>query len=130
MSRYDLALDAPPAVQQAFDRHEITLINTGKVALLPKSEQQEIVNRIEAGEKPAKVIMEYLIKPDARHKKVGDAVAGFVRSLERGRQDLDGRVDEVRPGHVRPHAEELQQARALIGKLIGKATSKGDGIPY
>jgi hypothetical protein len=43
VSRYDLALDAPPAVQQAFDRNEITLINAGKVALLPKSEQQEIV---------------------------------------------------------------------------------------
>ena len=121
VSRYLLVLDAPPAVQRAFDQNQITLINAGKVALLGKSEQLEISKRIQAGEKAAKVITEYLSKPESRHKKVADAVAGFVRNLERGRQDLDGRVDEVRPGHVRSVTEELRKAHALIGKLIGKA---------
>src|SRR5581483_7412669 len=56
VSRYLLILEAPPAVQQAFDAAQLPLITAGKVALLPRSTQQEIARRIEAGELPGKVV--------------------------------------------------------------------------
>ena len=56
VNRYLLVLTAPPAVQQAFDRNEITLVNAGKVALLAKKDQQEIARRIAAGEKTKTII--------------------------------------------------------------------------
>lgn len=130
VNRNLLALGAPLVVQQAYDRGEITLIEVGKVALLSrptgrgdqgKREQREIAKRIAAGESPKEVIAQYVEKPTLRHTKVADAVKDCARKLERCRQDLDGRLDEVRSSHVIPFLKELRQAKALIGSLLDKA---------
>ena len=63
----------------------------------------------------------YFPTADGRHVKPGDAVAGYVRGLVRGHDDLAGRVDEVRPGHVRKHVAALKQARRLIKSLLAVA---------
>jgi ParB-like chromosome segregation protein Spo0J len=128
VNRYLLALEAPAAVQAAFDRNEATLIAVGKVALLPRSTQREIVRRIEEGEPAKTVIVEHVGKSNSRHRKLGDAVESFTRALERAIADLDGRLEKVGPAHVSEHLSTLMQARTVIKTLIHKAKQKSPTV--
>src|SRR5262249_46174800 len=65
INRYLLVLTTPLPVQRAFDRGELTLIATGKVALLGDEVHREIAQRIERGEKAGKVVSEYIAARDA-----------------------------------------------------------------
>jgi ParB family chromosome partitioning protein len=120
VSRYLLITAAPAAVQRAFDGNQITLIAAGRVALLPKSVQQEIARRISAGEPARKVVAEYLTRP-GHHGKVPDAVERFMRALQPGLADLYGRLEEVRPAHVSEHLITLKKAETVIRAFILKA---------
>lgn len=121
LNRYFRLLKTPVEVQNAHRKGKLQLVVAEKVADLDAKTQQKVAERIRDGEDPKRVVSEYLPTREARHRKVADAVASLVRGLERGRQDLDGRVDEVRPGHVAPHLEELRQAKVMIAMLIKKS---------
>lgn len=117
VNRYLLILEAPPAVQSAFDRGEIKLTDAGRVALLDKRTQAEIARRIAAGEVPKAVVAAYLPKSDGRHRNVGDAVASADRAFVKILDDLEGRVDEVRPGHVKRRVDVLTRVLNLTSWL-------------
>jgi ParB/RepB/Spo0J family partition protein len=116
VSRYLLLLEAPLAVQKAFDRGAITLIVAGRVALLPKRVQAEVGRRIEAGERPAAVIAEH-----TQGGSSGDAHRAFVRlvsALDREIPRLRGQAGKVSPGRLANSAPKLREAIAALQEFV------------
>ena len=125
VSRYLLVLAAPPAIQNAFDAGELTLVQAGKVALLEKQKQREIAQRIKAGESARSVVASFLPQPSkSKHQKVGDAVRSLIRGLERALNDLDGRLEKVVTAHVADHRAVLEQTTPLVEKLLALSKAK------
>ena len=62
-----LVLDAPLDIQHLFDGGRISLVDAGRVGLLEKRDQQELVDRIANGEKPATVVAALSDSQDASH---------------------------------------------------------------
>jgi ParB family chromosome partitioning protein len=122
VSRYLLVLKTPREIQVAFDAGKVTLIAAGRVALLSRSKQREIAQRLAEGEQPKRVLAQYLTRPG--HHKLGDAVERFMRAFKRALAELDGRLDEVRPAHVLNHLPTLREAQTAIMTLIHKAKQK------
>lgn len=120
VNRHLNVLATPTSVQNAYDRGELTLVTTEKIAMLPKHNQEELAKRLKKGEKAKTLVTEYLTKPDPRHKKVGDAVASFARGLATAHHDLDGRVDKVSKFFVMSVLDELLNAQAMIEQLLAK----------
>ena len=76
VNRYLAILDSPPAVQQAYDRGEISQVEAAKIGSLcsfyctiTKEQQEEINHRITAGETAREVIKEFVPSSNGRHKK-------------------------------------------------------------
>lgn len=126
LNRYFAVLAAPTEVQEALRSGALPLVVAARVAGLPAGVQQQIARQIGAGEPARAVVGEHLPESDGRHQKVADAVASFARSLGKGLHDLAGRLQEVRPGHLRRHADRLREASEVIGALLARADeSKG-----
>jgi ParB/RepB/Spo0J family partition protein len=120
VSRYLRLLTTPIAVQNATDRGDLSLTDAGRLAGLDGDEQQEIAQRIEAGESAKTVIADYLEKKDRRHRNAGDAVATPVRLLERCVQDLDGRHHKATPRFLHDHLDGLEKMHEILGEWISK----------
>jgi ParB/RepB/Spo0J family partition protein len=119
VNRYLLVLATPVQVQRAFDRGELTLVNAGKVALLPKSAQAEIAQRIERGEKAATVIAEHLGKKYGGEGDVARAFGRLVRALRREGRLLGGQVvDDTRLRRCLPL---LRAGGTLLAELVARA---------
>ena len=97
---------------------KLGIVPAARVATLAQKDQAEIARRIREGEKPKAVVEDFLPRKDGKHVRTADAVAGYARGLARGHDDLAGRVDEVRPVHVRRHVAVLKQNRRLIKRLL------------
>jgi ParB family chromosome partitioning protein len=119
--RYLLILKAPVAVQEAYDRDEISLTNAGKAALFSREEQAELERRLRSGESVAEVIQELLARRGPKKVKTGDALARLCRSLRAGLDELDGRVEGVSAAQVAPHLAVFQEAQDLLSTLIDAA---------
>lgn len=114
-------LKTPVEVQNAFRAKHLGVVAAEKVAFLDAKVQMEIAKRIRAGEAPKDLVGEYVSAGDGRHRKVGDALAGFARALRVGLYDLDGRVDGLSAGSVKKYLDDLCTAHGMIAKLIAKA---------
>ena len=127
LTRYARVLRTPLAVQRAFEDGHLQLVVAEKVADLRPDVQEEVAGRLAALADPYQagaVVAEYLPARDRhRHQKVADALAAFVRGLEAGLRDLDGRVDGVTHRQARPHAPTLERAARAIGRLLEAAGS-------
>jgi len=121
VNRYLLVLATPLAVQRAFDRGELTLINAGKVALLKKPAPSEIARRIENGEKAATVVAEHLAARDACTGNVNRYLERMLAVIRRETPRLRGRLDELGAGLLSTAVPELQEARALLAEVIAWA---------
>jgi hypothetical protein len=121
VSRYLLVLTTPLAVQRAFDRGELTLINAGKVALLKKPAPTEIARRIENGEKAATVVAEYLASRAADTGKVDRHLDHMLAVIRRETPRIRRRLDEIGAGTLSRAVPELQEARALLAEVIALA---------
>ena len=124
LDRYFNVLRAPQAVQDAVDRGRLPLVLGSRVAGLPADTQQQIARQINSMTDPraiARIVREHLgASHDQRHHKPNDALASFVRQLDRGVQDLDGRLNEVSPLAVRASSNTLRSARAVIACLLDR----------
>ena len=58
VNRYWRVLDTPPAVREALEHGQLSLVLAGQVAGLPPDVQQEAASRISAGETPRTVVKE------------------------------------------------------------------------
>ena len=96
----------------------------GKVAGLDSDSQQEIADRVQAGELPLDVVKEYVSESNGRHKSAGDAFGSFVKSLDRGLDDLRGRVKRItNQSWAVESLPTLKKARQVISQIIKQVES-------
>ena len=122
VNRYLLLLTAPPEIQAAVDRGALTLIAAGKVALLPKALQEDVVRRIRAGENPAAVVRE-VTRPRARRPgaEAGQAYGRLVKALAREVPKIDGRVALISPQRVQASAAAVRAAIQVLTAVVAAA---------
>jgi ParB/RepB/Spo0J family partition protein len=118
VSRYLLVLQAPTAVQQAFDRAELPLIVAGKVAMLSQTEQALIAKRIENGENAANVVAEHLTRPEANGDPIGKSLNRLVNAMRREVPILRGRAAEIDRRQLALRSRWLLEARDLLHDLV------------
>lgn len=120
LGRYLNLLKSSTEVQDAYQDGHLTLVQAARVSTLPEEDQEALADRLRAGEDAKTVFAEFFPQNNGRHVKPADAVAAFVRSIEAGIKDLDGRVDQVSPGVVGCYKETLRKGRKLIRLLLAK----------
>lgn len=92
LDRYVRILSTPLAIQNAFRAKRITLLNVGKIAGLPRSCQQEIAARLDAGEEPRSFLKEYLV--GAATVSLGEYTSRFAAQTSRLRHVLNAAAAE------------------------------------
>ena len=123
VSRCLLIRKCPVAVQQAFDRGDLTLTEAGKVALMPPRAQDEVGRRITAGEKPKAVLSEKLDAPLADHEAHDEfdrLVAAALRKVPKSANKI-GELAATRRGYG---LEALRTAHKLLGEVLKAADRK------
>lgn len=120
VNRYLLILQAPPAIQRAFDQGEISLINAGKTALLGKKEQQDAARRIEAGERAKAVVAEFLTAPKAGSDETDAAFQHLLHALKRDVPRLQGNVGNIPPKRLVRCRDVVEGAVSLLNEILKK----------
>jgi ParB-like chromosome segregation protein Spo0J len=124
VSRYLLILQTPLAVQQAFDRAEISLPVTGRVAMLDTDDQEAIARRIEAGEPARKVVAEFVAARFKDRRGVDGPFLRLLRVLDHEVPLIRGQANEIHPDRLVAGLPALQDAKAVLAELI-KAAKRG-----
>jgi hypothetical protein len=124
LDRYLRVLETPLAVQNAVRDRRLTLVLGARIASLKKTAQEEIANDIGGAtdsEQITEIVSRYLTLPDSRrHRKANDAAHSIAVALERGIEDLDGRVDQVGTSVIREKLDTFRQAYSVIAQLLKK----------
>lgn len=120
VARYLLILDAPTPVQRLLDAGELTLVAAGKVALLPKTAQAEVVRRVGAGEKPAKVVAE-ATRGDADPAAPARSFVRLLGALAREIPRLRGMASAIRPGRLRSSEAIVRDAVEVLAEFAAAA---------
>lgn len=122
ISRYLRLAQTPLPVQHAVSRGLLKLIAGEKVADLSAGTQMELADRIAGLTDAAQirvVVAEYVRqRRPGRHKTTCNAVASFLRLLDRGLDDVEGRLDQVAPPHVIDEVKTLKRASAVIEAML------------
>ena len=120
LRRYWRLLLTPLEIQRGVRDGKLPLVLGEKIEGLSTAQQAEIAERIRNGEPPKEVVSDYIQTENKRHQKPNDALASFARSLKRGMNDLDGRVDGVGPKVIREFKKTLEAAIRLIKCLLDR----------
>jgi hypothetical protein len=94
--RYLRLLDAPQEVQQAYADKKLSLTVAERAAGLSLDKKAELAAAIQGGEEPQKAVARFVKTPTGRHKQAYGAWLAFVKDLQRGLADMDGRFCQVR----------------------------------
>ena len=122
VNRYLLVLTAPTEVQTAFERGALTLIAAGKVALLPKADQENAIRRIRAGEKPASVVREVTCtRTRSPAAEAGQAYGRLVSALGREVPKISGRVALLAPQRVKTSVAAVCDAIQVLIAVVASA---------
>src|SRR5262249_49958426 len=103
-----------------FRAGQLPLTLAEKVCGLPSAVQDQLAQRIRAGEAPRAVVLGYLGKAADGRLKVDTALAHLLRALRRAQKDLGDRVEELGGGLFGPTLGELRQGRVLLDALIAR----------
>lgn len=120
LARYFSILTAPLEVQRAFQASALKLVDAARVATLAKNEQLRFAARLSDGDDAQAVVADFFPPRPSTHAKASDALASFVRSLDKAHADLADRVDVVHPNLVLRAEVELRRGRKLIRTLLKK----------
>ena len=120
LQRYLNVLSAPEAVQEAFDRGTVKLVDAARVASLHKKDQEKLAARLAAGDDAKAVFASVFGEKSNKHVKPADALAAFARSLAVSHADLGDRLDEVRENSIRRHEPALRDAKKMIRLLLAR----------
>jgi ParB-like chromosome segregation protein Spo0J len=129
LDRYLRVLECTPQeIQDAVSSGALAVTVAEKVAGLSKAKREQLAEEIRAGADPAGAVRKHVSPPRTNHKKPKDALGAFLRWLERGVPDLEGRVDKV---WIDLRAEQLAllgRAEAVIGAIRqrGLATAEAN----
>jgi ParB-like chromosome segregation protein Spo0J len=126
VNRYLRALEAPPAVQRAFDREEIGLVDVGKVVGLPSALQRETARRIHQGEDASEVLADVLKRSKPQKDEARAAVRQLTSALRRVAPQLQPIAHLIDPRWC-SHDEELYQtASALLSEILSRIDASRD----
>jgi ParB-like chromosome segregation protein Spo0J len=123
LDRLAKMLETPMAVQNAYERGELTQGQILSIVKLDADIQQAIAERIAEGEKPADVAKEYLAG-DKPPKQPATALTRFVKASQQFHLDFDSVVDMAEQLKA-TDKKALRGARRVITKLIGPPRSNG-----
>lgn len=126
VNRYLLLLDTPVEIQKAFDGGEVSLIMTGKIAMLDKKVKAEISRRIRGGEEPAALVKEYT-QPSGESDATREAGKAFVRlvsALDREVPKIRGQVEHLHRGRLRNSAPVVKDAVELLKAVAAVTATK------
>jgi hypothetical protein len=112
-------LDAPPEVQRAFERDELTQHAVLQVVSLDVDAQEAIADRIREGETPAEVVAEVLQRPAQAAQAAQRAFKSLITDLGNARRKLKGSIGEISTNSHKHKLELLREWRdELIPRLI------------
>lgn len=121
VTRYLLVLSAPLEVQRAFDLGELTLVSAGRVTLLPKDKQKDLVERIENDEPIAQVVKELLASSNGNCNAPDRSFSRLILSLRRELANLEHRIGDIDSQRVSRSAGTLRSARDLLQALLARS---------
>jgi ParB family chromosome partitioning protein len=129
LDRYLRVLEGTPLeVQNAVEAGTLAMTVAEKVAGLKGPQREEIARLIRKGVEPKQAAAQFLGKKEARHKLPRGAKTAFVKSVERGLADLEGRVAQVR--WVTPAEQEtLARGQQLVAQLLEQAKRQPEVQP-
>jgi ParB-like chromosome segregation protein Spo0J len=113
----------PLEVQDAVAAGELALTQAEKVAGLKKAAREQVAEEIRSGKDPAGAVRRHAPKGTGRHKKVRHAVDAFLLGLERGVDDLGGRIDQVGIRLSAREAAALDGAEEIINAIRQRAAA-------
>jgi ParB/RepB/Spo0J family partition protein len=125
INRYLLVLAAPAEIQQAFDVGEITLVNAGRIALLPQKQQRQAAERIASGESAKAVVAEYL-HGGPHHDNLNRSYLRLIGALDREVPLLADRIPDIPRNWIVRWAVILGATHRLLADLLRRIES-GDG---
>lgn len=120
VQRYLALVETPMPVQLAFEKGELSLVQASRVATLPTSKQQEIVDAIQSGERPDETVKRSLCSTKAPTKiDTSRAYEDFLKQLAAATDVLDEQVDEIKVGEHRAkkHIEVLSTAINFLERI-------------
>jgi ParB/RepB/Spo0J family partition protein len=123
VNRYLLVLEAPEAVQHAFDRGGLTLVRAGKLGMLGHYDKRRFSKRVEAGEDVLALVDEYL-GGRGPAEEITRAYKRLLGAIQREAPALDGRAGELSPGQVRALLPAVRQAQGVLARLAVGITPK------
>jgi hypothetical protein len=118
--RYVRLLGAPAEVQTAYCSGKLSLTLAERAAGLPDAKQRELVAALAAGEDPREALARYVKVPSKRHRDAHKDMQAFLRSLQRGLDDLDGRTQDVLSLYAED-ADLIDRAVELLQSVRAKA---------
>jgi len=105
--RYTRILSTHAVIQNAVEGGQLTLSVAERVAGLATEQQDEIVQRVERGERVAAVVKEYIDQADRDRRGPTDQVFEFAKRLRRAREVMPRCVDDLDDGAAREANVEL-----------------------
>jgi ParB-like chromosome segregation protein Spo0J len=119
LDRYLRILDHTPLeVQQAVEAERLPMTVALRVADLDPEAKEQIAMEIRDGGEPGEVVRRLVAKSDPRHKHGREAGRAFIKALERGLPDLEGRVEQV--GWLDPAQVQVLRKGMDVIKLLLK----------
>jgi hypothetical protein len=129
LQRYLHVLEAPLEVQEAFRTGGITLTDASRVINLPDAQQEELVALLREDGDPRPFLDSIFRAESGRHRRAPDALNALRKDLDRGLADLAGREEGIAASTIREWLPTLEQAHALLGRLIDRARTDRSGPP-
>ena len=117
VNRYLAVLDAPIAVQHAFENGQLSLVLAGQVARLPPEVQQEAASRISAGENPRNVVKELVDANGRTRLGYSPAFGPLIRRLTDLEKMIPESTEEI-TGHL-----NRESSLELLEQLVKKLTA-------
>lgn len=127
LARYWRLLQAPLAVQRAFQAGTLTLIEAERAGSLSPYAQSKIAERLSAGDAPRTVLSEY--SPHSRRSRprtISVSLANLDRSMRSVIDDFDGRIDRIAGNQIEPVAATIREVRHVLDHLLARSASAQD----
>lgn len=116
VNRYLLVLRAPPEVQAAYDRGDLTITRAGRVALLGPYDRQRFSKRARAGEDVLALVDEFL-GGGRQEEAITRPFKRLLGAIQREAPALDGRAGELSQSQVTALLPAVRQAQGVLARL-------------
>ena len=116
-------LSTPRAIQRAVRDGHLSIVMADRISRLPTAVQEQIVDGImllSTGKQIQAVVTRHIAAPTGRHRGMGDAFASFMRAVNKGLADVDGREQPVSPRLLQMYKTALEAAHKYFGECLSR----------